>query len=86
MTPWAAHRVERLPAWVTRRNESMAALPWAVWLGANTTRRLAEEWGVSRPTATKWLQEGRRAGVLRSRKVGHAVVYRVARTIGGPVA
>jgi len=85
MTPWSAHRVERSPANVMRRNECMAALPWAVWLGANTTRRLAEEWQVSRPTSAKWLQEGQQLGVLRSRKIGRTLVYRVARLEVGMV-
>ena len=85
MTPWSAHRVERSPAGGTRRAERMAALPWAVWLGARTSRRLAEEWQVTQETAAKWLQESRRLGVLRSRKVGRTLVYRVARMEVGMV-
>ena len=85
MTPWSAYSVARSPAWVTRRAERMSALPWAVWLGARTSRSLADEWQVTQETASQWLQQGQRLGVLRSRKIGRTRTYRVARMEVGMV-
>jgi len=57
-------------------------LTWAVWLGANTAKRLAAEWEIPRHTATKWLHIANRGGLLRVRMPARGklpTVYRVAR-------
>lgn len=41
-------------------NERLKAVPWAVYLGANTASRLAEEWGTSIQVARYWLAKARR--------------------------
>lgn len=73
--------------WHSKRHDSDTqlhdALPWAVWMGANTTRRLAAEWGITVSAARWWLRKGVRNEILcvasRRRGCRGWTLYRVAR-------
>jgi len=53
------------------RSPSSRTIAWAVYLGANTARRLSREWRLSRPQARRQLAYACRAGYLV--RVGHGV-------------
>lgn len=67
------YRLPRSCPWSPKRVGAVAlqdSLPWAVWLGANTSRRLAAEWGITLSAARWWLRKGVKTEVLRV--VAHA--------------
>ena len=65
-----------------------SAIIWAVWMGCNTARRLAAEWGITVESATQRLLGARRSGYLRkhSRTRGGCIRYKVARLEVGMTA
>ena len=56
---------------------------WAVWLGANTASRLANEWGITAKSAGMRLAYAEQTGRLRrnGRGNGKQIRYRVTRSI-----
>lgn len=78
----ASYRLPRITTPRMSRQKRLQALPWAVWLGANTAPRLAEEWQMPPASASYWLKQGVAEGILRARKPSAGripTIYRVVR-------
>lgn len=54
---------------------------WAVWLGANTPKRLAHEWGIGLRQAAMRLSHARRCGWIVRHASRGTVRYRVVRCV-----
>ncbi len=65
---------------------SRAAIPWAIYLGANTAKRLAAEWSIPERRAGAYLAEARASGMLRAHWDGYHLRYGLRKLLPGMVA